>query len=550
MSSAAASPQRVPRRDVKDAAALVELFRAGVPVVLSGACRDWPAFSQWALRQLSKADVGLASRVATLRVHPRPAAVTKECSSRTDTAPAGDSSTGDSTTGNGDADECVACCSCEAACTATHSTAAADGTAIDAEQLAAAVRSAGGLAVRCGSGGGGPPDGSSPAWESDGDVGVTSVRRLCAWALGGDSAACDDGTGGATGDADVLHGKSVTRSWAYLDYRHLKDVFAGDAAGLASAAALLPWSSLAPDATAGFPPDGRHSTLWIGVAGASTPLHQDTYGCNIVAQIDGVKHWTLFAPHETPRLYPTRLPYEESSVFSSVGAAGFVSSGSAGGGTGGGAGGAGDAGSGAARQRSGQSSLHPLFADATPLHALLLPGDVLFVPRHYWHFVESVTASVSANQWIPMPDDEDSRVSEAAVRVLATALLPPAAADSPALPMETTGRTAPLDARGWVNPTESLWAERDGYERLAQLLQDVGGNDDDEAQQPSPVSAALARRLLMDAVLHPQNVDAVVAHMRDNLQRVTRWRSDTQRQRAADGAGDAQPRAKRARRSG
>ena len=69
----------------------------------------------------------------------------------------------------------------------------------------------------------------------------------------------------------------------------------------------------------GFPErSGDESTIWIGSAEASTPCHIDTYGCNLVAQIYGTKKWTLFPPNETPNLYPTRIPYEESSVFSQV----------------------------------------------------------------------------------------------------------------------------------------------------------------------------------------------------------------------------------------
>ena len=64
--------------------------------------------------------------------------------------------------------------------------------------------------------------------------------------------------------------------------------------------------------------DGNQSTIWIGSDGASTPCHMDTYGCNLVAQIYGKKKWILFPPNETHKLYPTRLPYEESSIFSRV----------------------------------------------------------------------------------------------------------------------------------------------------------------------------------------------------------------------------------------
>lgn len=69
----------------------------------------------------------------------------------------------------------------------------------------------------------------------------------------------------------------------------------------------------------GFPQrSGDESTIWIGSDKAATPCHIDTYGCNLVAQIFGRKKWTLFPPDEMPNLYPTRIPYEESSVFSQV----------------------------------------------------------------------------------------------------------------------------------------------------------------------------------------------------------------------------------------
>lgn len=33
--------------------------------------------------------------------------------------------------------------------------------------------------------------------------------------------------------------------------------------------------------------DGQESTIWIGTNGANTPCHQDTYGFNLVFQIQG-----------------------------------------------------------------------------------------------------------------------------------------------------------------------------------------------------------------------------------------------------------------------
>lgn len=60
-------------------------------------------------------------------------------------------------------------------------------------------------------------------------------------------------------------------------------------------------------------PDMEHINFWFGSKGAHTSAHYDSYGCNIVVQVYGSKLWLLFPPNE--RLSPTRVPYEESSVY-------------------------------------------------------------------------------------------------------------------------------------------------------------------------------------------------------------------------------------------
>lgn len=63
----------------------------------------------------------------------------------------------------------------------------------------------------------------------------------------------------------------------------------------------------------GFPEIRDDVSFWIGTEGAHTPCHYDTYGCNIVVQVRGRKRWLLFPPDA--KLTPTRVPYEESSVY-------------------------------------------------------------------------------------------------------------------------------------------------------------------------------------------------------------------------------------------
>lgn len=42
---------------------------------------------------------------------------------------------------------------------------------------------------------------------------------------------------------------------------------------------------------------------------------------------------------------------------------------------------------------------HPLAQHATYTETILGPGDTLFIPRGCWHYVRSLTASVSVNFW-------------------------------------------------------------------------------------------------------------------------------------------------------
>ena len=37
-----------------------------------------------------------------------------------------------------------------------------------------------------------------------------------------------------------------------------------------------------------------------------------------------------------------------------------------------------------------------------PVQVVLSPGDVLFVPRHWWHYVECLEPAVSVNTWIDL----------------------------------------------------------------------------------------------------------------------------------------------------
>ncbi|XP_028403625.1 HSPB1-associated protein 1-like isoform X2 [Dendronephthya gigantea] len=143
------------------------------------------------------------------------------------------------------------------------------------------------------------------------------------------------------------------------------------------------WSSL------GFPSrTGEQSTFWMGSVESFTPCHYDSYGCNLVAQLYGRKKWLLFSPTQSDCLYPTRVPYEESSVFSPV------------------------------NFRDPDHDKFPKFENATCYEVILEPGDVLFVPKHWWHYVECLETAISVNTWIEMHTDNYDRIEEAITRSL------------------------------------------------------------------------------------------------------------------------------------
>ncbi|XP_071418984.1 HSPB1-associated protein 1 isoform X2 [Pithys albifrons albifrons] len=100
-----------------------------------------------------------------------------------------------------------------------------------------------------------------------------------------------------------------SKYWAYADYKYIARIFEDKPEIFQD----IRWSDFGF-----FGRSGKESTLWIGSEGANTPCHLDSYGCNLVLQIEGRKKWHLFPPGDTSFLYPTRIPYEESSIFSKV----------------------------------------------------------------------------------------------------------------------------------------------------------------------------------------------------------------------------------------
>ena len=187
----------------------------------------------------------------------------------------------------------------------------------------------------------------------------------------------------------------------YCDYQDMPALFASAPAALAA----VDWSHIVaaierPRGPAPTPAhDGSRSTLWLGSEQASTPTHYDSYGLNFVAQLLGRKLWRLRRPGPSSTMRPTRVPYEESSVFLEV-----------------------DATARGDHEEKVESMEEE--EEEGEWHVELEAGEVLYVPRHWWHAVITTSDhALSINTWLDAPEDGAERIREAIVRLIAGALI-------------------------------------------------------------------------------------------------------------------------------
>jgi hypothetical protein len=115
--------------------------------------------------------------------------------------------------------------------------------------------------------------------------------------------------------------------------------------------------------------------LWIGGGGNRTGLHYDEAE-NFLIQISGKKNLILYSSADTGFLYHCPLHPDRLFNCSLVDAA------------------------------MPNHEEFPLFQMATPFFAELQPGDMLFIPALWWHYVESVEFNLAVNFWW-RPSSED-----------------------------------------------------------------------------------------------------------------------------------------------
>src|SRR5581483_4257080 len=107
--------------------------------------------------------------------------------------------------------------------------------------------------------------------------------------------------------------------------------------------------------------------LWIGAVAQKSSIHNDPYD-NLNVQIIGKKKVILFAPEQHENLYPEFL---HSRLWAS-------------------------------RIDPDRPDLErfPKFAGARGFAGELSPGDVLFIPKYWWHSFSAAEAALNINRWI------------------------------------------------------------------------------------------------------------------------------------------------------
>lgn len=105
--------------------------------------------------------------------------------------------------------------------------------------------------------------------------------------------------------------------------------------------------------------------LWVGSAGVSSGLHYDMMH-NVVGQIVGRRRVVLFAPEETHRLYPyplRTLSWHHSPV----------------------------------RVEDPDLARYPAFAQARRIEVEIGRGELLFIPKGWWHHFATVEDAIAVN---------------------------------------------------------------------------------------------------------------------------------------------------------
>jgi len=286
-------------------------------------------------------------------------------------------------------------------------------------------------------------------FEGDSDYIISSLGNFVKWMMKRDPVSSE------------LQNYDVEKYCGYGDYKHFTELFQQQEAK------EVIQHNFKFDEVFGLPQIPKNTAMWIGTKDSYTPAHYDSYGFNLVIQIRGQKHWTLYPPNASDYLYPTRFPYEESSVFSPI------------------------------RFSNPDEQQYPDFKKAKEweIQMILNPGDILFVPRHWWHFVESLEDSISVNQWFELPlEDDKERVNEAIARLIICGLTTLTHQPEEQEKKEERGGDELEEGENqhgpnkvedwkWLNPTEEVWNHAENLQVLNLSLFNLGNSENHAPQE-------------------------------------------------------------------
>lgn len=109
---------------------------------------------------------------------------------------------------------------------------------------------------------------------------------------------------------------------------------------------------------------GKSYPVWIGCTGTKTGIHWDPEYRNIICQLYGTKKVYLFSPEQSKYMYPSNK-YDNGGVVSSVDFWNI------------------------------DQKKFPDFNKAQFMEIILHPGQMLFIPKYWWHACENMTSCVS-----------------------------------------------------------------------------------------------------------------------------------------------------------
>lgn len=84
-------------------------------------------------------------------------------------------------------------------------------------------------------------------------------------------------------------------------------------------------------------------------------------------QVHGYKYIRLYPPSDSPYLYPSSKPRQTNTTILDV--------------------------------TNPDLKAHPDFGKAKEADVILGPGDVIYIPKKWWHYVESLDTSLSISMW-------------------------------------------------------------------------------------------------------------------------------------------------------